>query len=141
MKKCLITTALLACGMSVASASSSEVYEAKPLSVSTMQTLSLNGKTYQTASVTLQAGTSLIDVKSGTAYTLTGEVVTELEPMINANEFAKAHDLDLVYVRGSRAIFSADTGADLREFKARITALSGVLNTQFGIDIEGLEAE
>ncbi|RZM84696.1 hypothetical protein C3B51_02440 [Pseudoalteromonas rubra] len=141
MKKRLITTALFACGISVASASTNEVYEAKPLSASTMQTLSLNGKTYQTASTNLQAGTSLIDAKSGAAYTLTGEVVAELEPVINASEFAKAHDLNLVYVRGSRAIFIADTGADLREFKARIAALSGVLSTQFGIDIEGLEAE
>ncbi|KNC68434.1 hypothetical protein [Pseudoalteromonas ardens] len=141
MKKHLITTALLACGISTASASSNEVYEAQPLSTTLSHSVTLNGKSYLSASERLLTGVAITDAKTGTTYILTGEVVAELEPLINAQEFAAAHNLELVYVRANRAIFAAQPGTELNAFKAHIEGLAGVTSTQFGIDIEGLESE
>ncbi|MCO7188120.1 MULTISPECIES: hypothetical protein [unclassified Pseudoalteromonas] len=141
MKKQLIATVLLACGISTASASTTDVYEAQPLSSALSHSVTLNGKHYLTTSETLLSGATITDAKSGSIYILTGEVVAELEPLIDAREFAAAHKLKLVYVRANRAIFAADANTELREFKAYIASLAGVTSTQFGIEIEGLESE
>ncbi|ESP94767.1 hypothetical protein [Pseudoalteromonas luteoviolacea] len=145
MKFKLIPLLAVVGSLYAAQASAQPAYEATAVSNSSGVSVNVNGKDYVLAASKsdqdMVTGAALIDVSTDETVTLTGELVVELESLINAKEFASANRLNLIYVRGNRAIFQAAPNAALLTFKSDVEKLSGVVNVQLGFQVEGLEAE
>ncbi|RXF02108.1 hypothetical protein [Pseudoalteromonas sp. PS5] len=93
-------------------------------------------------SVTLTKGLQLQSPSTGELYTVTGEIIVEHLSVIDATTFAQDNTLVLSYVRGNRAIYRhADSQIDLQVLNAQLRAQPGVLSTQIGLQLEGLESE
>ncbi|MBR8845558.1 MULTISPECIES: hypothetical protein [Pseudoalteromonas] len=91
---------------------------------------------------TLVKGLKLQSPVTGEVYTVTGEIIVEHLTMINANTFASDNNLILSYARGNRAIYRhADAHTDLTTLNAYLRVQAGVLSTQIGLQLDGLESE
>ncbi|AUJ71695.1 MULTISPECIES: hypothetical protein [Pseudoalteromonas] len=91
---------------------------------------------------TLVKGLKLQSPSTGEIYTVTGEIIVEHLPLVNAHSFARDNSLVLSYVRGSRAIYRhTDAQTDLTTLNAQLRTQAGVLSTQIGLQLEGLESE
>ncbi|AOT11223.1 hypothetical protein [Pseudoalteromonas luteoviolacea] len=145
MKSKLIPLLAMVGSLYAVQASAQPVHEAKAVTSDSGVTVNVNGKDYVLVAAKsdkeLVTGAALVDIASDETITLTGELVVELESLIDATEFAQANQLNLIYVRGNRAILQADENVALHTFKAQVERLNGVINTQIGFNLEGLEAE
>ncbi|MCF6440533.1 hypothetical protein L1077_13935 [Pseudoalteromonas luteoviolacea] len=145
MKSKLIPLLAIVGSLYAVQASAQTVHEATPVTSDSGVTVNVNGKDYVLVAAKsdkeLVTGAALVDIKTDEAIVLTGELVVELESLIDAQEFAQANQLNLIYVRGNRAIFQADANVALHTFEAQVARLNGVVNTQIGFNLEGLEAE
>lgn len=105
----------------------------------------INNQTFVTSNdntSSLLKGTQIQSPTTGEVYTVTGEIIIEHLLVIDAKQFAADNKLELSYIRGSRAIYRhADANVDLIALNAQLASKPGVVSTQLGLHLEGLEAE
>ncbi|ASD68701.1 hypothetical protein [Pseudoalteromonas piscicida] len=139
--KAFVLTALLLSGQVLATNDGlielTEVPQGAEININNQSFVSLEEN-----NTTLVKGLKLQSPATGEVYTVTGEIIVEHLTIINANTFASDNNLILSYVRGNRAIYRhADAQTDLTTLNAYLRAQAGVLSTQIGLQLEGLESE
>ncbi|MEJ6473695.1 hypothetical protein [Pseudoalteromonas piscicida] len=138
--KAIVLTALLLSGQALATDALVELTEAPQgaeISINNQSFVSLGSD-----NTTLVKGLQLQSPITGERYTVTGEIIVEHFAVVNASTFASDNQLILSYVRDNRAIYRhADAQTDLSALNTLLRAQPGVISTQIGLQLEGLESE